>query len=137
MVALAERRVTLLARNLNQVAAAGPKTTGIVNFFLLFPPPPKKGRCFWGTAGAGRGAALFEKGPRGSLTTTVEGHAASAGNVVLLDAFLLDSLLGDEVAGAKEDGGGDGLGEEGPGSQSGLIPVSFGLAKGIASSMES
>lgn len=58
------------------------------------------------------------------LTTTVEGHAASAGDIVLLDALLIDGLLGDDIAGAEEDRRGDGLGEEGPGGQPGLVPES-------------
>lgn len=59
------------------------------------------------------------------LTTTVEGHTASAGKVVLLNALLFDGLLRNDVAGAKEDGGGDGLGEKGPCGQPGLVPVSY------------
>lgn len=61
----------------------------------------------------------------GPLTTTVEGHAASAGKIMLLNALFVDGLLSNDVAGAEEDGGGDGLGEEGPSGQSGLVPVGF------------
>lgn len=57
-----------------------------------------------------------------SLTTTVEGHAASAGKVMLLETLFVDGLLGNNVAGAEEDGGSDGLCEEGPSGQSGLVP---------------
>lgn len=56
------------------------------------------------------------------LTSAVEDHAASAGQVMLLQALLVHGLLGDDVAGAEEDGRGDDLGQQGPLDQLGLVP---------------
>lgn len=49
------------------------------------------------------GVALWAEGAMISLTTTVEGHTASASKVMLLNALLVDGLLGDDIASAKED----------------------------------
>lgn len=76
---------------------------------------------------AGRSGGLGVKALKAKglfqLTTTIEGHTASASKVMLLNALFINGLLGDDVASAKEDGGGDCLGEQGPSGQSGLIPV--------------
>lgn len=59
---------------------------------------------------------------RRALTSAVEGHAASAGKVVLLEAAAVDELLGGNVAGGEEDGCGDALGEQGARGEAAVVP---------------
>jgi hypothetical protein len=56
-------------------------------------------------------------------TATVEDHAASTREVVVLEALLLDQLLGHGIASREEDAGGDGLGKDRARGQLGLVPV--------------
>ena len=62
-------------------------------------------------------------GGRTEDAAAVEDHAASAGEVVVLDALLLDQLLGHGVASREEDAGGDGLSEDRARGQLGLVPI--------------
>ena len=62
----------------------------------------------------------------------VEDHAASASEVVVLDALLLDQLLGHGVASREEDAGGDGLGEDRARGQLGLVPIGATVSEGSA-----
>jgi hypothetical protein len=106
MVAFADRRFTLFCRNLNQVAAAGPKmtTTREGETVSKFLP--------WGKGGMGA-----------ELTSAVEGHPAGPGKLMLLDALLLNELLGHDIANAKEYRCGHGLGEQRARRQPCLVPV--------------
>lgn len=62
-------------------------------------------------------------GSRAEDAATVEDHAASAGDVVVLEALLFNELLCHGVAGCEEDAGGDRLGEDRARGQLGLVPV--------------
>lgn len=59
----------------------------------------------------------------GNLTATVESHAASAGEVMLLEATPVNDLLGRDIANGKENGRGHGLCEQRAGGQSGIVPA--------------
>lgn len=56
------------------------------------------------------------------LTSSVEGHAAGAGEIVLLEAAPLDELLGGYVAGGEENGRCHGLREQRAGGQPAIVP---------------
>lgn len=68
--------------------------------------------------------AIRRRGRRqGVLTTTVEGHAAGAGKVMLLKTTLVDKLLSSNVASGKENSCGDALGEQRARGEAGVVPV--------------
>ena len=62
-------------------------------------------------------------GGRTEDAAAVEDHAASASEVVVLDALLLDQLLGHAITSREEDAGGDRLGEDRARGQLGLVPI--------------
>ena len=59
---------------------------------------------------------------KGRLTAAVEGHAAGAGQVMLLQALLLNELLRRDVARGEEHRRGDALGEQRARRQLGVVP---------------
>lgn len=62
--------------------------------------------------------------PRSRRTSTVESHAAGAGEVMALGTLLLNQLLGCDIAGCEENRRRHTLSEQWPGSQPGVVPVS-------------